>query len=250
MKDFPDRFRYHLLPEVNSTNLYAMEKLYAGLAAGGDVFITDFQLSGKGQRGKSWQAKPGESILMSIVLDSGRLTTSQTFRISVTVALAVKDFLEKISKQSFNIKWPNDLFSGDRKAGGILIENIVNQNILKWTVAGIGININQKDFPPELSKAVSLSMLTGEQYDCRELAIELSQFVSNRWQQLLDGGWQQLLDGYNDALYGRGEIKKLKRGAIVIPCRIKSVDQHGHLICGENDEWHFSHGEVEWLLPA
>jgi BirA family biotin operon repressor/biotin-[acetyl-CoA-carboxylase] ligase len=248
MKDFPAGYSYHLLAEVNSTNMYAMEKLYAGLAENGDVFITDFQSAGKGQRGKTWHAAPGESILMSLILASGQLTTSQTFRISAAMAVGVKFFLEDLTKHSFSIKWPNDLYQGDRKAGGILIENVVNNGRLRWTVVGIGLNINQQSFPPELPNAISAAMLTGEMYDCRNLAKRLCAYLNEQWKGLQNGGWPQTLQLYNNALFAKNEIRKLKKGSVVIPCRIKAVDGHGHLIAGENAEWQFTHGEVEWLF--
>jgi len=248
MPDFPSGYSFHLLAQVNSTNMHAMESLYAGLAVNGDVFFTNFQSQGKGQRGKSWLSEPGDSILMSVVLDSNRLTPSQSFRLSAAMSLAVKDFLQFFTSEEINIKWPNDIYTGDRKAGGILIENIVNNGLLKWSVVGIGINVNQLSFPGQLQQAISLRMLTGKAYDTETLAKQLTGYIDLRWQQLLAGGWTEIITAYNRALYGKGMIKKLRKGAVIIPCKIKSVNNHGLLIAGENDEWHFAHGEVEWLF--
>jgi BirA family biotin operon repressor/biotin-[acetyl-CoA-carboxylase] ligase len=247
MNAFPAHYRYHLLAEVNSTNMYAMEQVYAGLAVNGDVFFTSFQSEGKGQRGKSWHSGPGESILMSIVLDSSSLSTSQTFRLSAVVAVAVKEFLEAICGTEIFIKWPNDLYSGDRKAGGILIENVIQNGSLKWSIIGIGININQQTFPPSLLNAVSLFMLTGIKYDSEQLSKKLCDFVEQYWQLLHAGGWASILHIYNHSLYGRAQVKRLRNGPVVIPCKIQRVDENGTLVAGENDEWHFTHGQVEWL---
>jgi BirA family biotin operon repressor/biotin-[acetyl-CoA-carboxylase] ligase len=245
---FPDGYRYHLLAEVNSTNMYAMEQVYAGLAVNGDVYFTEFQSQGKGQRGKSWHSGPGESILMSIILDSSPVPASQTFRISATVALAVKEFLENETGKAFSVKWPNDLYTGDRKAGGILIENVMKSGSLRWSIVGTGVNINQESFPEGLQNAFSLRMLTGETYDAIELSKRLAGYIDAGWKQLLQGQWPQILGKYNESLYGRGQVKKLRKGPVVIPCKIQRVDDNGMLVCGENDEWHFRHGEVEWVI--
>ena len=245
---FPHAYHYHLLAEVNSTNMYAMERIYAGMAVHGDVFFTEYQSQGKGQRGKSWKSAPGESILMSIILDSSPLAASQSFRMSAAIAVAVKEFIEFVTGQSFLIKWPNDVYQGDRKAGGILIENVLNGGNLKWSIVGIGINVNQESFPGGIANAVSCYLLTGKKYDSSELAQTLAGFVDHYWTLLISGGWQEILTRYNDALYGRSEIKRLRKGPVVIPCKIRRVDESGMLIAGENEEWNFRHGEVEWIF--
>ena len=247
MSAFPAGYSFNPLAQVDSTNMHAMELVYAGLAGNGSVFFTNYQTSGKGQRGKEWVSAAGESILMTIVLDTNRLTTSQAFRLSATIAVAVKNFIEFIAGSAITIKWPNDLYSGDRKAGGILIENIINQGSLKWSIIGIGINVNQPAFAAHLPKAISLRMLTGKTYDCELLAKQLTGFVHEQWELLLAGNWEQIFSTYNENLYGRGMVKRLRKGAVVIPCKIQMVNKHGLLVAGENEEWHFSHGEVEWL---
>jgi BirA family biotin operon repressor/biotin-[acetyl-CoA-carboxylase] ligase len=250
MSAFPHNYTFTHLPETNSTNLYAMEQLYAGLAAAGNVFFADYQLAGKGQRGKTWQAFPGESILVSVVFDTSKLAPSQSFRLSAAMALGCKNFLQSLTGEDFEIKWPNDLYWHDRKAGGILIENVMNMGSWKWSVVGIGINLNQLQFPPELPGAVSLKMITEKSFVAAEQAKVMCGFLDAMWQSLNQGEWPQILQDYNKALYGRGQVKKLKRGPAVIPCMIRRVNDHGLLLAGENEEWRFEHGEVEWLATT
>jgi BirA family biotin operon repressor/biotin-[acetyl-CoA-carboxylase] ligase len=247
MSAFPAGYSFYKLPQVSSTNMYAMERLYAGLAGNRDVFFAVHQLQGKGQRGKEWHSAPGESILMSLVLDSSKLAPSQSFRLSAAVALAACNFLQHLVGEEISIKWPNDIYWGDRKAGGILIENLLNAGTFRWSVVGIGININQAGFPVDLPNAVSVKMITGQTYAAEALAKELCGHIEDRWQQVLQGKWPEMLEEYNQALYGRGQIKKLRKGNAVIPCVIKGVNSHGVLVGGENDEWQFQHGEVEWV---
>jgi BirA family biotin operon repressor/biotin-[acetyl-CoA-carboxylase] ligase len=247
MSAFPDNYTFTHLPETISTNLYAMERLYAGLAAAGDTFFADHQLAGKGQRGKNWQASPGQSILVSVVFDTSKLAPSQSFRLSAAMALGCKNFLESLSGEPFRIKWPNDLYWHDSKAGGILIENVMSAGGWKWSVVGIGINMNQDDFPADLPLAVSLKKIMGQSFAVAEEAKTLCSFLDEMWQRLSRGEWPQILQEYNQALYGKGQIKKLKKGSAVIPCTIRRVNDHGMLIAGENEEWRFEHGEVEWV---
>ncbi len=248
MSAFPAGYRFHDLREIPSTNLYAMERIYAGLAAAGDVFFAQQQLAGKGQRGKSWYSQPGESILMSVVYDMLKLAPSQSFRLSATIALACQEFLQNMVADTVQIKWPNDLYWRDRKAGGILIENALNAGTWKWSVVGIGINVNQQLFPENLPNPVSLQMITGRRHDAAELAKLLCVFLEKRMQDLFAGKWNQILEAYNQALYGRGQVKKLKKDNAIIPCTIRRVNGHGVLLAGESEEWQFEHGEVDWLL--
>jgi BirA family biotin operon repressor/biotin-[acetyl-CoA-carboxylase] ligase len=247
MYAFPDGYSFEILPQVDSTNLYAMQRVHAGLAANGHVFFAEEQTQGKGQRGKTWHAAPHESILMSIVLDSSKLSASQSFRLSATMALAAKQLVETLVPETVFIKWPNDIYIGDRKAGGILIENVMNGGTWRWAVVGIGLNINQSSFPAELPNAVSVKMACGQPHNCAGLAKQLCDFFEHQWQRLLAGEWATILEEYNSALYGRGQVRKLKWGSVTTPCLIKRVNEQGVLLAGEREEWRFEHGEVEWV---
>ena len=109
------------------------------------------RLAGKGQRGKIWTSEKDANIILSIVINPEPLQLSQQFQLSACVAVAVNDFFTKYAGMQTKIKWPNDLYWQDRKAGGILIENIVSTHQLiinnwEWAIIGIGININQTSF--------------------------------------------------------------------------------------------------------
>lgn len=248
MSAFPDGYHFYLLPEVDSTNLHAMQKVHAGMAGHGDVFFTHYQTAGKGQRGRNWIAEPGDGLLLSLVLDCSKLATSQSFRLSATIALGVHDFLNSLVNEGVAIKWPNDLFMNDRKAGGILIENLLQGGVWKWAVIGIGLNINQTFFDDSLKNGISVRMVTQKTYDCAALARVLCGYIENRWNQLLAGNWSQLHASYNERLFGRGATVKLKQGSRVMLCQIKEVNERGSLLVADNDAMSFEHGDVEWLF--
>ncbi|MBL7760122.1 MAG: biotin--[acetyl-CoA-carboxylase] ligase [Sediminibacterium sp.] len=235
------------LSVVDSTNIYAMKLLQANLAGHGSAFLAREQTAGKGQRGRKWQANPGENILMSVVLDSSFLVISQQFHLSLVVALATFDFLERYIPEGLSIKWPNDIYWNDRKTGGILLETSLSGNKWQWTVAGIGVNINQVDFPDLNKKAVSLKQITGKTYDPALLAKELCGCIDQRYKQLKKQGFLPLLDAYRERLYKKGALVRLKKDNIVSKYLIQSVSEQGELIAEAGMEYVFTHGSVEWI---
>ena len=136
-----------ILKSVDSTNNYAMGKIHSGNARDGNAWFALEQTTGKGRRGKLWQAQNGQNILLSIVMDTLFLKVYEQFKISTVASLSCYDFFNDYAKNSVKIKWPNDLYWNDSKAGGILIENVISGNIWQWSVIGLGININQTVFP-------------------------------------------------------------------------------------------------------
>src|SRR5688572_2022740 len=164
---------FTILSSVDSTNNYAMARVQAGLAQHGAAWFAHEQTAGKGQRNKHWLTNPSENILLSVVLQPFTLTASEQFLLSASVALACCDFYKNYAGEETSIKWPNDLYWRDRKAGGILIENNFRGSEWVFAIAGIGININQTSFDPALPNPVSLKQITGKNFNVIQLAREL-----------------------------------------------------------------------------
>lgn len=246
------------LQTVGSTNNYALERAHAGLAQHGDCIFTHEQTAGKGQRGKTWLTPRGENILMSILIRPGGLSVSQLFGLSAAVAVAAHGFFSRYAGDATRVKWPNDLYWHDRKAGGILIENSIGAGETghsssaswKWAVIGMGININQAQFPDGLQKAVSLKQITGKSFELKSLALELYAAVMEQVNRLLAGEVDTLLTDYNDRLYKRNETVRLKQGSRLFSTLIREVTSSGTLITGEAAEERFDFGEVEWIIEA
>lgn len=242
---------FKVFSTIDSTNMYAMSCIREGLAVHGAVYYAYEQTNGRGQRGKKWWSAPGENIQMTIVLQPLQLPASHHFRLSVAIALGVYDFLSHHSFSGWRIKWPNDLYWGDRKAGGILIENVLQDGQWRWAAVGIGLNINSIQFDPDLPNPTSMAMVTGKRYNAELLGRSLCLFVDKRWQQLINTNeWQTMLKEYNQLLYGSGLTQRLRTGNSTAGYKIVRVNDLGELIAGENQEYHFKHGEVEWILPA
>jgi BirA family biotin operon repressor/biotin-[acetyl-CoA-carboxylase] ligase len=237
---------FSILDTVDSTNNYAMAKLHAGLAKHGMAWFALEQTAGKGQRGREWLSQPGENIALSVVIAPAGLFASQPFVFNMTVANACFNFLATCFKEELTIKWPNDLYVSDRKAGGILIENIYQGAVWKWAVVGVGINVNQLSFDPALKNPVSIRQVTGKTYDTTALARTLHQIILDEVNS--PGTAEEILHRYNERLYKRNQQVKLKKQNIVFETTIREVNKFGQLLTKDSIDRQFEFGEVEWIL--
>jgi BirA family biotin operon repressor/biotin-[acetyl-CoA-carboxylase] ligase len=236
------------LESVDSTNNYALQQLHAGLAQHGTAFFAREQVAGKGQRGKIWAMQKGENIILSIVIDPQSLPLTRQFQLSACIAVSVFDLFAHYAGDDTRIKWPNDLYWQDRKAGGILIENILGSGgDWKWAVVGMGININQVNFPENLKNPVSLKQITGKNFDPALLAHELCERIDGHFQSLLRDGFEPLYQHYLNHLYKRGEKVKLKKDNRIFEALIKKVSLSGLLVAEHGIEEEFAMGQVEWV---
>jgi BirA family biotin operon repressor/biotin-[acetyl-CoA-carboxylase] ligase len=246
-KPAPIGHPYIILPTVDSTNNYAMRQIQAGLATHGATWFALEQTAGKGQRGKSWLTTPNLNIMFSTVVTPGLLPTRQ-FWLSATVALSCYDFYKKYAGDETRIKWPNDVYWRDRKAGGILIENVFRGTDWLYAVVGIGINVNQVVFDPALPNPVSLKQITGRDFDAAELGRELCQCLENRYQLLQEGEIENIMQEYQQVLYKLHQPVMLKKGNISFETTIVGVTDTGQLKTKDVMEREFYFGEVEFVI--
>ena len=191
---------YHI-DTTTSTNDDARDAKYHD----GDIVWADFQTAGRGQRGHSWESRAGENLTFSVVLEPHFLPVAEQFMLLEAVALALADFFEQLEVET-KIKWTNDIYVGDRKAVGILIEHSYSGGKLSRTIVGIGINVNQTDFSADIPNPISLSLLTGKKYDRQSLLEQFERCLSVRYSQLRNGEWETLQSDYHSVLYRRDEL--------------------------------------------
>jgi len=239
---------FNILDTVDSTNNYAMGKVHAGMANHGMAWVTNEQTAGKGQRGKTWLSEKGKNIAMSLVIEPEQLYIKQPFLLSATVALACFEFFSAYAGEETKIKWPNDLFWRDRKAGGVLIENIYHGKTWKWAVVGIGININQSKFDGSLLNPVSLKQITGKDLDAIVMAKELYDGLIKKIEGLNAGSVEKLMQDYNEQLYKLNKQVTFKKDTVKFETVIKGVSDAGRLLTVDAFERGFDFGEVEWVL--
>ena len=241
------------LQSIDSTNKYAMTLIHEGMAQHGTAIFAYEQTAGKGQRGKIWKGEKGANIALSVIIKPYPLKVSDIFKLSVCASVSINEFLKKYIGGETKIKWPNDIYWRDRKAGGILIENNIKNlesgiPVWEWSVIGVGININQTLFSPDLPNPVSLKQITGKQFEPASLAKELCTFLDKKIRLLFSGKFDLLFEDYNLALYKKGETLKFKKGNRVFEATIKGVTQTGQLITQNSIEEKFDFGEIEFIL--
>lgn len=152
------------LKNVDSTNSHAKLLLSKSNPIEGTVIYAANQQAGRGQIGSSWQSEPDKNLLLSIILYPKFLSASAQFMLNKVVCLAATDVLcgMGLDRQQVKIKWPNDIYVGNRKIGGILIENQLKGNNLHHSVVGLGLNINQFEFDRSLPNPTSVYLQIGE----------------------------------------------------------------------------------------
>lgn len=225
-----------------------MARVQAGMASHGMTWFAHEQTAGKGQRGKGWETQPGKNIAMSIVLQPEFLDARQQFYLSATIALVCFEFFSGYAGDETKIKWPNDLFWRDRKAGGVLIENVFHGKKWKWAIVGIGININQVNFGKAVKNPVSLKQITGKEFDTVALAKELYALLIKKIPELTAKSFDKILEDYNTHLYKLNKNVLLKKEGSIFETVIKAVSAEGKLLTVDAADREFDFGEVEWVL--
>jgi len=223
-----------------------MGLIHAGMAQHGTVVFAHHQTKGKGQRHKQWISAPGKNIILSIIIQPFGLKINQQFLLSMSVANAVQKFFNNYCERNTKIKWPNDIYWRDRKAGGILIENVIQGKEWKYAVIGIGLNISQVNFGDN-KKAISLAQITGKEYDIIIMAKELIGYIHAAFNQLILDS-TELARYYHKHLYKLNEKVQFKTKDKTFEGVIKGVSENGLLIVQYNEkEEHYRAGEVEWI---
>ena len=194
-----DRMIYHL-DITASTNDDARDEKYHE----GDVVWADFQTAGRGQRGHEWHSRKGENLTFSVVLEPLFVPIAEQFSVSEVVALSLVDMLAEYGIDA-KIKWTNDIYVGDKKLVGILIEHSLAPNSLRRTVVGVGINVNQTEFDASLPNPVSMAQLLGKELNAEEVLQCFLKVLHHNYELLRSGGKEELHERYNSLLYRKNE---------------------------------------------
>ena len=237
------------LDEVDSTNNYANRQIRENAPEEGTVFLALDQTAGRGQQKNTWESAPGENLVFSIVLVPEFLEIRDQFMLSKVVSLGIYNALNKYVSD-LKIKWPNDIYVGNKKLGGILIENSIMNASLKNSVVGIGINVNQEVFKSDAPNPVSLKMLTKEHFNCDAVLAEILSGINSYYNLLRQGRFETIDREFESVLFRLNEIHSYKANNEVFEGRIRGVNKIGQLIIqkesGQILEFHFK--EVEFLF--
>ncbi|MBK9109351.1 MAG: biotin--[acetyl-CoA-carboxylase] ligase [Saprospiraceae bacterium] len=244
------RFNFPHLSFVStdSTNIQALHYLSKTSPQSGFMLIADYQTGGKGQFGRNWESEAGLNLLCSFIFGPLNWNLDRLFNLHLISALSSVQLLSEYQLPHLSVKWPNDIYSGPHKVAGILIQNIIKENKLHWTVIGVGINVNQTSFPAGLN-ATSLALEKGIQFSVDALAIRFREILVNFFKE--DIQEHSLLKKYNELLYSKNQWKTMhKNEGFPIQAKILKISEEGHLIVEKQNGELISiqHGElnIDW----
>lgn len=193
-------FRYY--DEIASTNVEAKALANAG-APEGTVVIAECQSAGRGRLGRRWVSPAGKGLLFSVILRPS-LPMHDAHLLTLVAATSAAEGIERVAKVRIQIKWPNDLFVGDRKVAGILMEVAGEQDEIDWLVVGMGVNVNTEysELPVALRRsAVSLKMKTGEIIDRSDLLASLLQALEKHTERAIQNGFADAVQCFKERDY-------------------------------------------------
>ncbi len=237
------------IPSADSTNNYANGQLQANTLPDGTVFLAYEQTAGRGQMSNFWESEPGKNLTFSIVAFPDFLEIRHQFLLSKVVALGIYTALSKYVDK-LRIKWPNDIYAGEKKLGGILIENSIMYSSIKSSVIGIGINVNQTGFKSNAPNPVSLKNLTNQHFDCESVLSEILSGIDRFYSLLRNGAEEQIDQEFISVLYRLNEKHWFRSEQEKFEGEIIGVNEIGQLLIrkqnGEILDFHFK--EVEFLM--
>ncbi len=225
------------LSEVDSTNDYASILIKNDFLPEGTVVSAYSQLKGKGQRSKQWLSEPGSNLILSIILRPDFLSAERQFELNKAIAVGIATFISGfITSKKVSIKWPNDIYIGNNKVAGILIENNLRNNTIQSSIIGIGCNINQTTFDETIPNATSLKIETQQDYSISTLTENICSFIEAKYLELRNNNASAINNAYNNLLYRKGEIIDFKKNeGTILRGTLKEVNPKGLLILVNSD---------------
>ena len=189
------------LEDTDSTN----DELRRRLDRSGDLSVvaTEKQSAGRGQGDHTWHSAPGQNLTFSILFRHRLLKASDALAVTSIMTLGIRDYLHSKGISPW-IKWPNDIWVGEKKICGILVENNIRAGKIDFSIVGVGLDLNQTEWPPELPNPVSLKDLTGREYDTREELRQLSAAIARRSAQAsTPEGTAEIISEFNKVVNNR-----------------------------------------------
>lgn len=220
---------------------HSTSTLLKQLAAEGnppDFIYAGYQTAGRGQTGNSWESEEGKNLLCSILLPPDK----NLYFLNIAVGVA----LLKVIGEDFSIKWPNDIYWQDKKAAGILIENAIIGNEIKYSIAGIGLNVNQTEFKSDAPNPISLKQIRGQEYDIEQLMNQVLEAVH----KVLNEPEEEVWAYYKAHLYRREGFWPYEDKDGIFEAQIEDVLPTGEIVLrdrqGKERNYHFK--QIRYIL--
>ena len=227
------------IDETDSTNRWLKDH-----GEGTMVVATDYQTAGKGCGSNAWESERGKNLTFSMLIHPDGIAAREQFHITEVVSVALCRTLQPYIYNKVEIKWPNDIYVGDRKICGILIENRLQGNVIVDCIIGIGLNVNQRVFLSDAPNPVSMYQLTGQETDREALLADFLQTFDQEWQSKANGS------EYRELLYRKGKdgLYEAKTGRFVAKLTDVLPDGRLLLVDEEGKEHTYAFKEVSFII--
>ena len=216
------------LDAISSTNDYLKKKYKSSNCKDGDLIWAKEQTQGKGQRENRWLSQKGKSLTISIYKEFNEFQVSNSFILNAIVSLSIVKTLKIIGLKEVRIKWPNDIMSGNKKLGGILIENFLKSEFISSSIIGIGLNINEEKFE-DLPNATSLYMEINQKFKLKKILNILIQELL-KFFNLQEDKQNMIIDMYSSYLWKLNIASDFKQENNLLKAKVKGINSSGNLI--------------------
>ena len=283
MLDDSPRFKMIELDEIVSTNSFLRD--YRPLQPVDITLVTaEYQTVGRGQGTNSWESERGKNLLFSLLVNPAALPAAQAFVLSEAIALSIREAIARFIREEVTIKWPNDIYVGDCKIAGILIENTLQGSTVARSIIGCGVDVNQETFQfPHLNSQaslqaeqsivnsssvkrrfapsgelsivnypISLRQLLGHDVERRFVLEAIIDGFTRRYELIQRGSFDPIVDDYRAALYRRTGFHPFRDADGPFEAEIADVELSGHLVLRRPDGRlsRYAFKEVSFLLPS
>ena len=243
------------LDEIDSTNSFL--KTYQPLRPVNLILVTaEFQSAGRGQIGNSWEAAKGKNLLFSLLFSPAQLLAQDMFVLSEAIALSVRQAIADALTEhgvcaEVSVKWPNDIYVGQKKIAGILIENDLMGRQIGHSIIGCGVNINQESFVSDAPNPVSVRQLVGVEVERRFVLEDIIEHFTHWCELIKRGDYESLHQAYMSVLFRREGFHQYRdSNGRNFMAEIAAVKRSGHLLLrdSEGQMRTYAFKEVEYVL--
>lgn len=237
--------------KAESSNTLALELANSNNVPEFSIIWVGHQTRGRGQSNRKWLSHRHKNITMTTIVYPSFLSVEQWFYLSKISALATHELISSFCQNVF-IKWPNDIYVNNKKISGILIENRIQQQNIKTSVVGVGINVNQQRFPKNVPNPTSLYIETEHEHDLKSLIVQWQQCFIRYYEWLKEKKFTEIDERYHQYLYMKNQTIRLKiKNEGIIAGKVIEVTSIGQLKIESNQQTRLLNvGEAEWLIDV
>ena len=241
------KFEVIHIDETDSTNRWLRNFYSKEIRREGDislVVVAEYQTAGKGCGTNSWESERGKNLTFSMLIHPEEIPANEQFRITQVASVAMCETLKQYGCKEVSIKWPNDIYVGDKKICGMLIENRLQGSVIKDSIIGIGLNVNQREFLSDAPNPVSLYQLLDHETDCETLLKAFLDVFDNVYNS------KTTCSAYKEMLYRRGKDSLYKDQTTCFHATLTDVLPDGRLLLVDQEgrERFYAFKEVQFCL--